>query len=103
MIAYRRLLQDADNSRNNEVMMKNLLAIVFIATLLYACGGGFTPQDKVSVEKAHPTKQRTLEHTTVEENKLPAGTDQETAEQTATESKSDSAIKMMQGLARSMF
>lgn len=90
-----------------EVVMKKLLSIVFIVTTLFACGGEFTQQDKVSVDKAPPTEQSAMEHAAVEktevENKQTTATDEETTEQTAAEIKSDSAIRMFQGIAKSMY
>jgi hypothetical protein len=91
-------LPDADNRRDNEVIMKNLLTIAILATFLYACGGGYTQQEKVSADKALPAKPSTMEVKSEET----AEVDQVIAEQTPTDSKSGSAIRMFQGIARSM-
>jgi hypothetical protein len=99
-------LLDADNGRNNEVVMKNLLTIAFIVSFLCACGGEISQHNKAAV-RAPTTKQTTMEYAAVEkesaEDKQVAEADKATAEPASTNSKSGSAIRMMQGLARSMY
>ncbi len=87
--------------------MKKLLTIAFIVTILSACGGELKYQDKASADKAPSTERSAVEHATVEKteamDKQTADKDEDTAEPTATESKTNPAIKMIQGLARSMY
>lgn len=95
MIVCQRLLQDIDNSRNNEVIMKNLLTVACIVTSLYACGGEFKHQDKISVDNSPPAEQGRMGQAAVERK----GGDNKQAAET----KTDSAIRMAVGLANSMF
>lgn len=87
--------------------MKILLTVAFVVTTLYACGGEFQLQDKAAADKAPITEQRSMKQAAVEKNetnnKQAADTAKETTELTATEIKTDSAIKMVMGVARSMF
>ncbi len=87
--------------------MKNILTIAFIVTLLCSCGGELGYQNNASADKASSTEQGTMKNAAVEKTEPKdqqiAETDEASAEQTTAESKSDSAIKMIQGLARSMY
>ena len=103
MIVYQRLSQGTDDRRDYEVIMRNLLTVAFILSMLYACGGEFQYQDKASADKAPPTEQSTMAQTAVEEQEANNKQAAETTDQTVTEAKTDSAIKMFRGVARSMF
>ncbi len=87
--------------------MKNLLAIAFIVTTLCACGGEFKHQDSASTNKALPTEQSAMQTAAAEKkeanNKRAAEATKETTKQDAADTKTDSAIEMVMGVAKSMY
>ncbi len=85
--------------------MKRLLTIAFIITALYACSGEPKLQDKTPTDVAPHSEQSAVVHEvddqmTAENNQ--ADSNQET-EQNAVGKKTGSAIRMVMGLATSMY
>ena len=98
---------DIDNSRNSEVVMKSLLTIALILTGLYACGGELNRQDEASADKSLPTEQSTIRHTDSDEYganvQSNAEADNVSTENSISEDKTNSHIRMVMGLAQSMY